>query len=101
MKDRWMGYPIHQLFDSVWPALGAAPDVGGDQIFNPEGAAQQRCVPQTQGGKRMRRALIVLMVFAMALALGTGPASAEQKVIKIGALYPLTGNLAATFSSCR
>ncbi len=49
----------------------------------------------------MRRALIVLMVFAMALALGTGPASAEQKVIKIGALYPLTGNLAATGMDCK
>jgi len=49
----------------------------------------------------MRRALIVLMVFAMALALGTGSAPAEQKVIKIGALYPLTGNLAATGMDCK
>ena len=49
----------------------------------------------------MRRALIVLMVFAMALSLGFGSALAEQKVIKIGALYPLTGNLAATGMDCK
>ena len=49
----------------------------------------------------MRRALIVLMVFAMTLSLGFGSALAEQKVIKIGALYPLTGNLAATGMDCK
>jgi len=30
-----------------------------------------------------------------------GPGLAQQKVIKIGALYPLTGNLAATGSDCK
>jgi branched-chain amino acid transport system substrate-binding protein len=30
-----------------------------------------------------------------------GPAPAQQKVIKIGALYPLTGNLAATGADCK
>lgn len=32
---------------------------------------------------------------------GAGPALAQQKVIKIGALYPLTGNLAATGMECK
>ncbi len=49
----------------------------------------------------MRRALMVCMVFIVALSLCTGPALAEQKVIKIGALYPLTGNLAATGMDCK
>ena len=45
---------------------------------------------------KMRRVLVVLAVFAMTLALGAGLAQAQEKVIKIGAIYPLTGNLAAT-----
>ncbi|MCE5334703.1 MAG: ABC transporter substrate-binding protein [Desulfobacteraceae bacterium] len=49
----------------------------------------------------IRRVLLVLAVFAMALALGAGSALAQQKVIKIGALYPLTGNLAATGLDCK
>lgn len=49
----------------------------------------------------MRKVLTVLAVFAMALALGVVPALAQQKVIKIGALYPLTGNLAATGMDCK
>jgi len=47
----------------------------------------------------MRRAL-TLVFFSMALS-GAGPALAQQKVIKIGALYPLTGNLAATGMDCK
>lgn len=43
-----------------------------------------------------RRSAIVLAALATSVAFGAGPASAQQKVIKIGALYPLTGNLAAT-----
>src|SRR5271169_3174761 len=50
---------------------------------------------------QLRRVLTVLTAFAMVLALGAGPAPAEQKVIKIGALYPLTGNLAATGMDCK
>ena len=49
----------------------------------------------------MRRVLMVSTVFAMALVMGAGPALAQQKVIKIGALYPLTGNLAATGMDCK
>ena len=45
---------------------------------------------------KMKRVIRVVAVCAMVLALGVGPAPAQQKVIKIGALYPLTGNLAAT-----
>ncbi len=37
----------------------------------------------------------------MALALCAGPALAQEKVIKIGAVYPLTGNLAATGMDCK
>lgn len=48
-----------------------------------------------------KKVLMVLAVFALALALGIGPAMAEQKVIKIGAIYPLTGNLAATGMDCK
>ena len=50
---------------------------------------------------KMRRVLMVLAVFALVLALGAGPALAQEKVIKIGALYPLTGNLAATGMDCK
>ena len=46
----------------------------------------------------LRGTVTVLSAFALSVALGTGLASAQQKVIKIGALYPLTGNLAATGS---
>jgi branched-chain amino acid transport system substrate-binding protein len=49
----------------------------------------------------MKRILTATAVFAMALSLGIGAAAAEQKVIKIGALYPLTGNLAATGLDCK
>lgn len=49
-----------------------------------------------------KQVLMVLAVFALALALGIGSAlAAEQKVIKIGAIYPLTGNLAATGMDCK
>ena len=48
-----------------------------------------------------RRVIMGLVVFSMALALGAGPVLAQQKVIKIGALYPLTGNLAATGMDCK
>ena len=50
---------------------------------------------------KMRRVLMVLAVFAMALALYAGPVLAQQKVIKIGAVYPLTGNLASTGMDCK
>src|SRR5512137_890093 len=46
---------------------------------------------------RMRKCLAVLA----AVALAAGPVAAQQKVIKIGALYPLTGNLAATGMDCK
>ena len=46
------------------------------------------------------RSAVMLAVFSMVLA-GAGPALAQQKVIKIGALYPLTGNLAATGMDCK
>ncbi len=49
----------------------------------------------------MKRILMVTVVLAMALALGAGSALAQQKVIKIGAIYPLTGNLAATGMDCK
>jgi len=50
---------------------------------------------------KMRRILMVSAVFALALALGAGPTPAQEKVIKIGAVYPLTGNLAATGMDCK
>lgn len=46
------------------------------------------------------RSALMLAVFCMVLA-EAGPAPAQQKVIKIGALYPLTGNLAATGADCK
>jgi len=46
------------------------------------------------------RLALTLAVLCLALA-GTGPTLAQQKVIKIGALYPLTGNLAATGMDCK
>jgi branched-chain amino acid transport system substrate-binding protein len=46
------------------------------------------------------RSAVMLAVFSMVLA-GAEPALAQQKVIKIGALYPLTGNLAATGMDCK
>lgn len=49
----------------------------------------------------MRRVLVAAVVLAMALALCAGPGLAQEKVIKIGALYPLTGNLAATGAECK
>ena len=50
---------------------------------------------------KMRRVTMVLAVCAMVLALGGSQALAQQKVIKIGAIYPLTGNLAATGMDCK
>ena len=49
----------------------------------------------------MRRIAIVLAICAMILALVGSQALAQQKVIKIGAIYPLTGNLAATGMDCK
>ena len=46
------------------------------------------------------RSALMLAVFSMVLA-GAGPTLAQEKVIKIGALYPLTGNLAATGMDCK
>ena len=50
---------------------------------------------------RMRNCMAVLAAVAVAVALAAGPVAAQQKVIKIGALYPLTGNLAATGMDCK
>jgi branched-chain amino acid transport system substrate-binding protein len=50
---------------------------------------------------KMRKCLAVLAAVAVAVALAAGPVAAQQKVIKIGALYPLTGNLAATGMDCK
>ncbi len=50
---------------------------------------------------KMRKYLAVLAAVAVAVALAAGPVAAQQKVIKIGALYPLTGNLAATGMDCK
>ncbi|MBV8226550.1 MAG: ABC transporter substrate-binding protein [Verrucomicrobia bacterium] len=47
----------------------------------------------------MRPAL--LLAFFFTLLAGIESAAAQQKVIKIGALYPLTGNLAATGMDCK
>ncbi|MGO9117298.1 MAG: ABC transporter substrate-binding protein [Desulfomonilaceae bacterium] len=49
----------------------------------------------------MRRLTIVLAICAMVLTLVCSQALAQQKVIKIGAIYPLTGNLAATGMDCK
>jgi branched-chain amino acid transport system substrate-binding protein len=58
--------------------------------------------PGMRGRKMtMKRVLMVFAVLAMVLPPGVGTAWAEQKVIKIGALYPLTGNLAATGLDCK
>jgi len=46
------------------------------------------------------RLALTLAVLCMALA-GAGPGLAQPQVIKIGALYPLTGNLAATGMDCK
>jgi branched-chain amino acid transport system substrate-binding protein len=50
---------------------------------------------------RLRKCLAVLAAVAVAVALAAGPVAAQQKTIKIGALYPLTGNLAATGMDCK
>ncbi len=50
---------------------------------------------------RMRRVLLVTAILAMALNLGAGIAPAQEKVIKIGAVYPLTGNVAPTGMECK
>jgi len=57
-----------------------------------------------KGGKKMklRRVLMVSAVLAVVLVLcWAGCGRAPEKVIKIGALYPLTGNLAATGMDCK
>ena len=46
------------------------------------------------------RPALMLAAFLTLLA-GIGFAPAQQKVVKIGALYPLTGNLAATGMDCK
>ncbi len=48
---------------------------------------------------QMRR--FSILTACVCIALWAGPALAQQKVIKIGALYPLTGNLAATGMDCK
>jgi len=50
---------------------------------------------------KMNKGVAILAVLAVAVVLAAGPAAAQQKVIKIGALYPLTGNLAATGMDCK
>jgi branched-chain amino acid transport system substrate-binding protein len=50
---------------------------------------------------RTRKCLAVLAAVAVAVVLAAGPVAAQQKTIKIGALYPLTGNLAATGMDCK
>jgi branched-chain amino acid transport system substrate-binding protein len=50
---------------------------------------------------RTRKCLAVLAAVAVAVALAAGPVAAQQKTIKIGALYPLTGNLASTGMDCK
>ncbi|MGA8573914.1 MAG: ABC transporter substrate-binding protein [Desulfobaccales bacterium] len=51
---------------------------------------------------KMRRVLMVSAVLVLALALcWAGCGRAPGKEIKIGALYPLTGNLAATGMDCK
>jgi branched-chain amino acid transport system substrate-binding protein len=47
----------------------------------------------------MRPALLLAVFFT--LLAGIGSTLAQEKVIKIGALYPLTGNLAATGMDCK
>ena len=48
---------------------------------------------------QMRR--FSILTACVCIALWAGPALAQQKVIKIGAVYPLTGNLAATGMDCK
>jgi branched-chain amino acid transport system substrate-binding protein len=50
---------------------------------------------------KMNKVVAILAAVAVAVVLVAGPAAAQQKVIKIGALYPLTGNLAATGMDCK
>jgi branched-chain amino acid transport system substrate-binding protein len=50
---------------------------------------------------KMSKVVAILAAVAVAVVLAAGPAAAQQKVIKIGALYPLTGNLAATGMDCK
>ena len=47
------------------------------------------------------KVVAILAAVAVAVVLAAGPAAAQQKVIKIGALYPLTGNLASTGMDCK
>jgi branched-chain amino acid transport system substrate-binding protein len=49
----------------------------------------------------MSKVVAILAAVAVAVVLAAGPAAAQQKVIKIGALYPLTGNLASTGMDCK
>ena len=50
---------------------------------------------------KMNKVVAILAAVAVAVVLAAGPAVAQQKVIKIGALYPLTGNLASTGMDCK
>ena len=47
----------------------------------------------------MRPALMLAALLTLLAGIGFAPA--QQKVVKIGALYPLTGNLAATGMDCK
>ena len=50
---------------------------------------------------RSGRLSIVCAAFLVVLLALSGAAFAQQKVIKIGAVYPLTGNIASTGLDCR
>jgi hypothetical protein len=54
-----------------------------------------------EGYMKMNKVVAILAAVAVAVVLAAGPAAAQQKVIKIGALYPLTGNLASTGMDCK
>src|SRR5271169_4288826 len=50
--------------------------------------------------KRFMRGLIIVLSLSLILGFSLS-AQSEQKVIKIGAVYPLTGNIASTGIDCR
>ena len=52
-------------------------------------------------GKMKRREFLVYGMAAAASPFLISSALAQQKTIKIGALYPLTGNLASTGLDCK
>jgi len=45
--------------------------------------------------------LVILAVFCLMLGPGAGPAAAQEKVIKIGTLFPLTGPVASAGQRCQ